>query len=141
MLPVRGRAQRLRNRQSEPQFGGVVASRDLALQPFQAVGSGPVLIGSPWGDQVGAQVQVLLWSRGGYDPHMPTPFGRSIRHRKRASDFLKTNAGIAYCDDCVRKRLKITRAHLTERDMHDVAIQAGFTRELGKCLFCLPTRG
>ena len=34
-------AQRLRNRQSEPQFGGVVACRDLALQPFQAVGSGP----------------------------------------------------------------------------------------------------
>ena len=61
-------AQRLRNRQSEPQFDGVVACGDLALQPFQAgerVGSGPVLIGSPWGDQVGAQVQVLLWSRGG----------------------------------------------------------------------------
>ena len=59
-------AQHLRNRQS--QFDGVVACSDLALQPFQAgerVGSGPVLIGSPWGDQVGAQVQVLLWSRGG----------------------------------------------------------------------------
>ena len=44
------------------------ACGDLALQPFQAgerVGSGPVLIGSPWGDEVGAQVQVLLWSRGG----------------------------------------------------------------------------
>jgi len=112
---------------------------DLAFQPFQAGGRvrlWSVLIGSPWGDQVGAQVQVLLWSRGGYDPHMPTPFGRSIRHRKRASDFLKTNAGIAYCDDCVRKRLKITRAHLTERDMHDVAIQAGFTREFGKCSVC-----
>ena len=61
-------AQRIRNRQSEAQFDGVVACGDLALQPFQAgerVGSGPVLIGSPWGDQVGAQVQVLLWSRGG----------------------------------------------------------------------------
>ena len=61
-------AQRPRNRRSEPQFDGVVACGDLALQPFQAgerVGSGPVLIGSPWGDQVGAQVQVLLWSRGG----------------------------------------------------------------------------
>jgi hypothetical protein len=67
---------------------------------------------------------------------MPTPFSRSIRHRKRATDFLETNAGIAYCDDCVRKRLKITRAHLTERDMHDVAIQAGFTRELSKCSVC-----
>ena len=46
----------------------MVACGDLALRPFQAgerVGSGPVLIGSPWGDQVGAQVQVLLWSRGG----------------------------------------------------------------------------
>jgi len=61
-------AQRPRNRRSEPQFDGVVACGDLALQPFQAgerVGSGPVLIGSPWGDQVGAHVQVLLWSRGG----------------------------------------------------------------------------
>jgi hypothetical protein len=77
---------------------------------------------------------VLLWSRGGMN--MPTPFGRRIRHRKRATDFLKTNAGIAYCDDCVRERLEITRAHLTERDMHDVAIQAGFTRELGKCSVC-----
>ena len=58
-------AQRPRNRRSEPQFDGVVACGDLALQPFQAgerVGSGPVLIGSAWG---GAQVQVLLWSRGG----------------------------------------------------------------------------
>ena len=54
-------AQRLRNRRSEPQFDGVVACGDLALQPFQAgerVGY-PVLIGSPWGDQVGAQVQVM----------------------------------------------------------------------------------
>jgi hypothetical protein len=67
---------------------------------------------------------------------MPTPFGRSIRHRKRAADLLETNAGKAYCDDCVRKRLKITRPHLTERDMHDVAIQAGFTREFGKCSIC-----
>ena len=61
-------AQRLRNRKSEPQFDGMVACAGLALQLFQAgeqVGSGPVLIGSPWGDQVGAQVQVLLWSRGG----------------------------------------------------------------------------
>ena len=44
-------AQRLRNRQSEPQFDGVVACGNLALQPFQAgerVGSGPVLIGSAW---------------------------------------------------------------------------------------------
>ena len=132
-------AQHLRNRQSEPQFDGVVACGDLALQPFQAgerVGSGPVLIGSPWGDQVGAagpSVIVVAWW---YDPHMPTPFGRSIRHRTRATDFLKTNAGISYCDDCVRERLEITRAHLTERDMHDVAIQAGFTRELGKCSVC-----
>ena len=48
-------AQRIRNRQSEAQFDGVVACGDLALQPFQAgerVGSGPVLIGSPWGDPV-----------------------------------------------------------------------------------------
>lgn len=68
MCQFAAEAQRLRNRQSEPQFDGVVACGDLALQPFQAgerVGSGPVLIGSPWGDQVGAQVQVLLWSRGG----------------------------------------------------------------------------
>jgi hypothetical protein len=71
-----------------------------------------------------------------YDLHMPTPFGRRIRHRKLATDFLKTNAGIAYCDDCVRKKLKITRAHLTERDMHHVAIQAGFTREFGECSVC-----
>ena len=73
-------AQRIRNRQSEAQFDGVVACGDLALQPFQAgerVGSGPVLIGSPWGDQVGAgpSVIVVAWW---YDPHMPTPFGRSI---------------------------------------------------------------
>jgi hypothetical protein len=67
---------------------------------------------------------------------MPTPFGRSIRHKQRANDFLETNAGKAFCDDCVRKRLKIARTHLTERDMHDVAIQAGFTRELGKCTIC-----
>jgi len=47
-------AQRLRNRQSEPQFDGVVACGDFAPQPFQAVervDSGPVLIGSPWGDR------------------------------------------------------------------------------------------
>ena len=90
-------AQHLRNRQCEPQFDGVVSCGDLALQPFQAgerVGSGPVLIDSPWGDQVGAQVQVLLMVTWWYDPHMPTPFGRSIRHRKRATNFLKTNAGI-----------------------------------------------
>jgi hypothetical protein len=71
-----------------------------------------------------------------YDPHMPTPFGRSIRHRERATDFLKTTAGKACCDDCVRKKLNITRSHLTERDMHEVAIRAGFTRELGKCSVC-----
>jgi hypothetical protein len=28
-----------------------------------------------------------------YDPHMPTPFGSSIRYRKRAADFLKTKCG------------------------------------------------
>ena len=55
-------AQRLGNRQSEPQFDGVVACGDLALQPFQAGGRVGSLIGSAWG---GAQVQVLLWSRGG----------------------------------------------------------------------------
>lgn len=67
-VPVRRRGAAYRNRQSGAQFDGVVACGDLALQPFQAgerVGSGPVLIGSPWGDQVGAQVQVLLLSRRG----------------------------------------------------------------------------
>ena len=44
MCQFAAEAQRLRNRQSEPQFDGVVACGDLALQPFQAgerVGSGP----------------------------------------------------------------------------------------------------
>ena len=90
-------AQRLRNRQSERQLDGVVACRDLALQPFQAVGSGPgphrPALGLPGGRAGPSVIVVSSW----YDPHMPTPFGRSIRHRERATDFLETNAGIAYC--------------------------------------------
>jgi hypothetical protein len=67
-------AQRLRNRQSEPQFDGVVACGDPALQPFRAgerVGSGPVLISSPWDDQVGAAGPSVIVVARWYDPHMP----------------------------------------------------------------------
>ena len=74
-------AQRLRNRQSEPQFDGVVCVGRPCIPAVPSGWAGSALVcphrfalGRP-GGRAGPGVIVVAWW---YDPHMPTPFGRSI---------------------------------------------------------------
>jgi hypothetical protein len=55
---------------------------------------------------------------------------------QRVVELLNEHAGSAYCDDCVRKLLRISRVHVNERQMTRIAIDSGLSRQPGRCLEC-----
>lgn len=59
---------------------------------------------------------------------MARMFGTNYPARKRVTGFLKRNAGVPYCDDCIRKALNIARIHLNELGMAENAGAAGLLR-------------
>jgi hypothetical protein len=63
-------------------------------------------------------------------------FGRPSKHLGYAASFLIRNPGLAYCDDCLRNALSITRANFTERDAAFVATENGFVRAAARCSVC-----
>ena len=50
--------------------------------------------------------------------------------------FLNEHARIAYCDDCLRKILHISRARMNERNITAIAADLGLNRRPGKCPVC-----
>jgi hypothetical protein len=57
--------------------------------------------------------------------------------RKRAvAVFLKKNAGVPYCDECVRRALRISRTLLNEKGMAENADRLGLVRDWDICRSC-----
>lgn len=52
-----------------------------------------------------------------------------------ARAFLQRASG-SFCDDCVRRAIGRTRAHLNERSFAAIAVECGFTRRFGVCTRC-----
>jgi hypothetical protein len=50
--------------------------------------------------------------------------------------FLDEHAMIAYCDDCLRKILHISRSRMNERNVTAIAADLGLSRKPGKCSVC-----
>ena len=44
--------------------------------------------------------------------------------------------GLAFCDDCLRKALNISRYHLSEKGISETAAAAGLVREWDTCTLC-----
>jgi hypothetical protein len=65
------------------------------------------------------------------------PFRGNDPTRKRAvAVFLKNNAGVPYCDECLRTALQISRTRLNEKGMAENADRLGLVRDWNVCKAC-----
>jgi hypothetical protein len=72
---------------------------------------------------------------GGTD--MKHRFRRSVNEQKKAIvAYLAANSEARLCDDCLRRILKVHRNLLNERDIFNVALEAGLVRKNGLCPGC-----
>ena len=56
--------------------------------------------------------------------------------KDEVSAFLKGRPGLAFCDDCLRKVLNISRYHLSEKGISETAAAARLVREWDTCIIC-----
>jgi hypothetical protein len=56
--------------------------------------------------------------------------------KRAVAVFLKNNAGVPYCDECVRSALRISRTVLNEKGMAENADRLGLVRDWDICRSC-----
>lgn len=59
---------------------------------------------------------------------------------RQVSQFILNNQGQSYCDDCIRRTLRIRRFDVPEKFMAANAKASGFVREWGTCVGCSQLR-
>jgi hypothetical protein len=57
----------------------------------------------------------------------------------RISEFLLKSPGMAFCDECLRTALEVTRTMVPERSMSENAAARGFVRQRATCAHCRKT--
>ena len=57
-------------------------------------------------------------------------------HLDRICAFLLESSGVAFCDECLRTALEVTRIIVPERNLAEMAAARGFVRGQGMCACC-----
>ena len=69
------------------------------------------------------------------------PYRYRKEHLDRICEFLLESSGVAFCDECLRTALEVTRIIVPERNLAEMAAARGFVRGAGHvCVLRCNTR-